>query len=64
MTARLTLRGDWTQRLLGVTNPTARTATQRLVDVGLVEEAGDRKWRRFYVARRIMEVLQAPMEDI
>jgi Fic family protein len=51
------------QRLLGVTNPTARTAMRRLVEVGLLEEAGDRKWRRLYVARPVMEVLQAPMEQ-
>jgi Fic family protein len=51
------------QRLLGVTNPTARSAMQRLADVGLLEEVGDRKWRRLYVARPVMEVLQAPMEE-
>jgi hypothetical protein len=36
---------------------------QRLADVGLLEEVGDRKWRRLYVARPVMEVLQAPMEE-
>jgi Fic family protein len=50
------------QRLLGVTNPTARTAVQRLVEVGLLEEVGGRKWRRLYVARAVMDALRAPME--
>jgi Fic family protein len=52
------------QRLLGVTNPTARSAMQRLADVGLLEEVGDRKWRRLYVARAVMDALRAPMEEL
>jgi Fic family protein len=52
------------QRLLGVTNPTARTAVQRLVEAGLLEEVGGRKWRRLYVARAVMDVLRAPMEEL
>lgn len=52
------------QRLLGVTNPTARAAVQRLVEVGLLEEVGERKWRRLYVARPVMEALRAPMEAL
>jgi len=50
------------QRLLDVTNPTARAAVQRLVEVGLLEEVGKRKWRRLYVARPVMEALRAPFE--
>ena len=52
------------QRLLGVTNPTARTAVQRLVEVGLLEEVGGRTWRRLYVARAVMDALRAPMEGL
>jgi Fic family protein len=52
------------QRLLKVTNPTARAAVQTLVTVGLLEEVGDRKWRRLYVARPVLDALQAPMEAL
>ena len=52
------------QRVLGVTNPTARTAVQALVAAGLLEEVGERKWRRLYVARPVLEVLKAPMEEM
>ena len=52
------------QRLLEVTNPTARAAVQALVAAGLLEEVGSRKWRRIYVARPVMDVLQAPMEEL
>ena len=51
------------QRLLGVTNPTARAAVQSLVKVGLLEEVGDRKWRRLYAARPVLDVLTAPMME-
>jgi len=52
------------QRLLGVTNPTARAAVQRLVEVGLLEEVGDRKWRRLYVARPVMDALRTPLDAL
>jgi Fic family protein len=52
------------QRLLGVTNPTARAAVETLVQIGLLEEVGDRKWRRLYVARPVMDVLRAPMDEL
>ena len=51
------------QRLLDVSNPTARTAVLALVKAGLLEEAGDRKWRRLYVARPVLEALRTPIED-
>jgi Fic family protein len=52
------------ERVLGVTNPTARTAVAALVSAGLLEEVGERKWRRLYVARPVLDVLKAPMEDM
>ena len=52
------------QRLLGVTNPTARAAVETLVQIGLLEVVGDRKWRRLYVARPVMDVLRAPMDEL
>jgi len=52
------------ERVLSVTNPTARTAVVALVAAGLLEEVGERKWRRLYVARLVLNVLKAPMEDM
>ena len=52
------------QRLLGVTNPTARTAVLTLVEAGLLEEVGDRKWRRLYVAKPVLEALKTPLETM
>jgi Fic family protein len=50
------------QRLLDVTNPTARTAVLTLVEAGLLDEVGDRKWRRLYVAKPVLEALKTPLE--
>jgi len=52
------------QRLLDVTNPTARTAVLTLVEAGLLEEVGDRKWRRLYVAKPVLEALKTPLETM
>jgi Fic family protein len=52
------------QRLLGVSNPTARTAVRALVSAGLLEELGERAWRRVYVARPVMDALKAPMDEL
>jgi Fic family protein len=52
------------QKALGVTNPTARTAVQTLVKAGLLEEVGDRKWRRLYLARPVLEILNASMTEM
>jgi Fic family protein len=52
------------QKALGVTNPTARTAVKVLVKAGLLEEAGDRKWRRLYFARPVLDILKMPMEGV
>jgi Fic family protein len=52
------------QRVLGVSNPTARTAVNVLVGVGLLEEFGDRRWRRLYVARPVLDALTAPLAEM
>jgi Fic family protein len=52
------------QKALGVSNPTARTAVSDLVRVGLLEEFGDRRWRRLYMARPVLDALSAPLADM
>jgi len=52
------------QRLLNVTNPTARTAVLTLVEAGLLAKVGDRRWRRLYVARPVLEALETPLETL
>jgi Fic family protein len=52
------------QRALGVSNPTARTAVNVLVATGLLQEVGDRPWRRLYVARPVLDVLSALTEEL
>jgi Fic family protein len=52
------------QRRLNVSNPTARAAVQVLIHAGLLEEVGDRAWRRLYVARPILEALKAPLDEL
>ncbi len=49
------------QRVLGVSNPTARSAVNALVSVGLLEDFGERRWRRLYVARPVLDALRAPL---
>ena len=43
---------------LAVSYPTARTAVRTLVEAGLVEQLGGGAWRRVYVARPILAVLE------
>lgn len=52
------------QRVLGVTNPTARTAVLALVEAGLLEDASERKWRRLYVSRPVLRALRTPLEAV
>ena len=52
------------QRALGVSNPTARTAVNALVAAGLLQEVGDRPWRRLYVARPVLDVLSALTKEL
>ncbi|MGD0998271.1 MAG: Fic family protein [Thermoleophilia bacterium] len=52
------------QRVLEVSNPTARAAVKALVAAGLLEEVGERRWRRLYVARPVLDILEAPMPEL
>lgn len=45
------------QKLLGVSNPTAREAVNRLQAVGLLEETTGRSWGKLYLAKRILRVI-------
>lgn len=48
-------------RILKTTNPTARQAVKRLVDVGMLEETTGRSWGRMFLARPILRAIeQAP----
>jgi len=46
---------------LGVTDPTARAAILVLESVGLLEEYGDRSWRKVWVARPVLDLLEEPL---
>lgn len=50
------------QRLLGVSNPTARSAVNALVKEGVLEEVTKRSWGKFYVATPVMEIVRGPDE--
>lgn len=52
------------QRRLGVSNPTARAAIETLVAAGLLEEVGQRAWRRLYVARPVLDALRSPTAEL
>jgi Fic family protein len=52
------------QRLLGVTNPTARRAVRELEAKGLLEEWGEKNWPRVYLARHILDAVLHPVEDL
>ena len=52
------------EKVLGVSNPTARTAVRALVEAGLLEESGERRWRRLYVARPVLDALRSPLENM
>jgi Fic family protein len=45
------------QKLLGVSNPTARQAVKRLQDAGILHETTGREWGKLYLARPILKVL-------
>lgn len=48
------------ERLLGVSNPTARSAVNALVKEGVLEEITKRSWGKLYVARPVMAIIQGP----
>lgn len=45
------------QQFLDVSDPTARTAINALLDVGILSEFKERSWRRLYVSPPIFEIL-------
>ncbi len=52
------------QRVLGVTNPTARRAVRELLAAGLLEEHAEKRWPRVYLARPVLEAVLHPLEDL
>ena len=50
------------ERVLKVSNPTARQAVQVLEQKEMLEEITGRAWRRLYLARPILEVIEGPPE--
>jgi len=51
------------EKLLGVSNPTARKAVKRLQTAGLLHETTGREWGTLYLARPILEVLDVEGES-
>jgi Fic family protein len=45
------------QKLLAVSNPTARQAVKRLEDAGILHETTGREWGKLYLAKPILKVL-------
>ncbi len=52
------------QRILGVTNPTARRAVRELESHGLLEEWDEKRWPRVYLARPVLDAVLHPLEDL
>ena len=52
------------QRVLDVTNPTARSAVRRLEAAGLLQEWGEKSWPRVYLARHVLDAVLHPLEDL
>lgn len=52
------------QLTLGVSNGTARKAVRELQEWGMLEELAARRWPRAYIARPILDAMQAPLEDL
>ena len=52
------------QRVLGVTNPTARRAVRDLEAKGLLEEWDEKRWPRVYLARPVLDAVLHPLEEL
>jgi hypothetical protein len=52
------------QRVLGVTNPTARRAVRELEAKGLLTEWSEKRWPRVYLARHVLDAILHPLEDL
>ncbi|MES2488290.1 MAG: Fic family protein [Pseudomonadota bacterium] len=51
------------KRLLNVTDPTARTAIEVLLKVGILEETTGRNWGKQYLASHVLKAIEDPGED-
>ena len=52
------------QRVLGVTNPTARRAVRELEANGLLAEWSEKRWPRVYLARHVLDAVMHPLEEL
>jgi len=52
------------QRVLDVTNPTARRAVRELEVKGLLAEWAEKRWPRVYLARHVLDAVLLPVEDL
>lgn len=52
------------QRILEVTNPTARRAVRELEAKGLLVEWAEKRWPRVYLARHVLDAVLRPVEDL
>jgi Fic family protein len=52
------------QKVLDVTNPTARRAVRELEAKGLLEEWDEKRWPRVYLARHVLDAVLHPLEDL
>ena len=51
-------------QVLGVSTPTAKRAMDKLLDAAILEDMGERAWRRVFVAPQIMRAIETPLEDM
>lgn len=51
------------EKLLSVSNPTARQAVKRLEDAGILHETTGRSWGKLYLARPILEIIDPEESD-
>ena len=49
---------------LGVSTPTAKRAMDKLLDEEILEDMGERAWRRVFVAPEIMRAIETPLEEM
>ena len=52
------------QRILDVTNPTARRAVRELEAKGLLGEWAEKRWPRVYLAQHVLDAVLHPLEDL
>ena len=52
------------QRVLDVTNPTARSAVRALEAKGLLVEWAEKRWPRVYLAQHVLDAVLHPLEDL